>query len=191
MRAEAPGAGGERGFTLMELLVSVIVLSVMMLLMTQFVVQANRSLSRGHRVTRATRHLRESLDTAAREIQSTDSDHIIIYDENPDADVVAFQLPFTGEDGAIKWGADGTENYWIRYEVAGGRLNRAVMNSEGYVVGSPREVAWDVDTAFGGAKGFRATKTDALVVMALRIVRLEGEQEVRQSTETSVVLRAG
>ena len=131
-----------RGFSLVELMITTALFSAMTVIVMQILITSQRGWSAGSDIQELQNNLNLGMSNMLRELQNTNLDKI-----TADADSVVFQVPVgynTG--GEIIWGADNTSGNKISYSVdVQRRLVRGLLNAADSVVSS-RILANDIQT---------------------------------------------
>lgn len=176
------------GFTLIEVAIVAAIASILLLGIAMMVRSTNDAYSTVSEDTDANFSLREALNRMSDEMRQSNTT-VIQITPGTNYDSIDLQMPVSYAGSAVSWGAAGTQGWHLRYLVENGWLIRRVVDGTGTVKQTDQVLARNVDTLFGGQKGFSVTATGGLYQISLRVTAQRGARTWRRTETTSVTTR--
>lgn len=115
------------GYTLVEILVVIVVVSLLLGVIFEIMIMGNKSFSIGSAQQIIENQARQGLDSMVRELYETNGGRVVFSDADT---TITFKLPVGTDEvsGDLIWGAEGVQDYKIRYTVDNNRLVRIVLD---------------------------------------------------------------
>jgi prepilin-type N-terminal cleavage/methylation domain-containing protein len=135
--------GRAPGYTLIEMLIVLAIVSFLFSAVFGVLNIGNTSFSTGSARQTVENQARQGLDHMLRELYETNGGRIVLSDANS---VITFKLPVSFDgSGNLLWGAEGIDNYKIKYLVDSNKLVRKVLDSTDNLI-SQKVLAVDIES---------------------------------------------
>lgn len=128
------------GFTLIETLVVVAIFSMLFSAIFTMLSVSNNSFNTGSTQQDVENQARQGLNNMIRELYETNAGNVSI--TGGGNDIITFQLLFDDGSGNLIWGADGIQDFKIRYAINANQLLRQILDASNNLV-SQRVLAVD------------------------------------------------
>ncbi len=144
------------GYTLIEMLIVLAIVSLLFSAVFGVLNVGNISFNIGSARQTIENQARQGLDNMLRELYETSGGRVVLSGANS---VITFMLP-VGFDGAgnLLWGAEGVQNYKIRYLVDKNQLVRNILDSSDKLI-SQKVLATDIQSLLFALDGSMMTVT--------------------------------
>ncbi len=137
----------KKGFSLVEVLIVLAIFTVMFGLIFDIFISGQNAFQSGPEQQDIQNKVRQGINAMTRELYTSKTSKITPLAASPNDNYIIFQVPI-GYDtsGSLLWGANGMENYKIKFSVEDQNLVRSILNTALNVV-EQRVLATDVATS--------------------------------------------
>lgn len=168
------------GYTLIEMLIVLAIVTLLFSAVFGVLTASNTSFNTASARQTIENQARQGLDNMLRELYETNGGRVVLSGANS---VITFKLP-VGFDGAgnLLWGAQGVQDYKIRYLVDSKQLIRKVLDSSDNLI-SQKVLAADIESLLF------SLNTSILTVTLNAKKKVIGTNSVTQSVSSKVAFR--
>lgn len=136
----------KHGYTLIEMLIVIAIVSLLFNAIFDVLNMGNNSFNTGSTQQIVENQARQGLDSMARELHKTNAGRVTFSDADT---TITFKLPirydYVNDKGLIIWGAEGIENYKVRYTIVNNQVVRRVLDASDTLI-SQKVLAVDVQS---------------------------------------------
>jgi prepilin-type N-terminal cleavage/methylation domain-containing protein len=135
----------KKGFSLVEVLMVLAIFTVMFGLIFDIFISGQNAFQSGPEQQDIQNKVRQGINAMTRELFTSKTSKITPLAASPNDNYIIFQVPI-GYDasGSLLWGANGMENYRIKFSAESQNLVRSILNTASNVV-EQRVLATDVE----------------------------------------------
>ena len=180
MKRENQQRDSVMGYTLIEMLIVLAIVSLLFSAVFGVLNIGNTSFNTGSARQTIENQARQGLDGMIRELYESSGGTVILSEGNT---VVTFKLPVgMNASGNLLWGAQGIENYKIKYLVENNQLVRKVLDASGNVI-NQKVLATDIQSLSFGKIG------SIMTVNLTAKKKVTGTEYVTQAVSSKVAFR--